>query len=386
MAILVILMSVIFQVIQMSSQAWKSSTQGTSTMQQARAAFERMTRNLSQATLNTYYGYYYASGATMPSYYMRQSELQFICGNGPVNGSTAFLTAANNNAVQVTHGVFFQAPLGDINSTSATDVSSYGALDRLLNACGYFVIYGPDTFRPPFFSSLSNAPQNENRFRLMEYLQPSEDLSIYTSGAIPSAGVTIPLWISNGLPTDFTAAPPASPSPVNVRPLASNIVALIILPEQFFNSSGTNPNPVANESNVSYIPCQSANSYNYDSAYHATPTGTPPTQNAWANQLPPLVKVIMVAIDEPSALRLAAAHTGASSTSPPDLGDLTTSTAALFQDPSKLFTSSSVPEGDLEKFEDVLNAKAGNVAGNTLKLNYSVFQTDVIIRSSKWSQ
>jgi hypothetical protein len=65
------------------------------------------------------------------------------------------------------------------------------------------------------------------------------------------------------------------------------------------------------------------------------------------------------------------------------LGNL--SSTALFKDPTKLFTSSTVPEGDLQKFEDVLNAVPGNVGGNTIKLNYYVFQTDVIIRGAKWT-
>ncbi|MEI9998879.1 MAG: Verru_Chthon cassette protein C [Verrucomicrobiota bacterium] len=362
-AILLILMTIIFSIIQIASQAWKKSVQSTSAMQQARVAFERMTRNLSQATLNTYYAYY-PPGATPPTYYMRQSELQFISGSTPVSGTTPFISSSAGNAAQITHAVFFQAPLGVVDPSNT---ASYGALNSLLNACGYFVIFGNDTLRPGFFTTLANAPPNEMRFRLMEYLQPSENLGIYTTSAVSQSGGAVPSWISNGIP-DLAAA---QASPVTVRPLASNIVALIIMPEQFANgASGVQANtaPVSTQ----------ANTYNYDSAYQAStlPGGK---QGVTANQLPPLVKVIMVAIDEASAIRLAAANPGKTSTSPPNLGQ-----SSLFSNPSQLFTNGSI-EGDLDKFQDVLNAKPGNLAHNTIKLNYYIFQTDVIIRGSKWT-
>jgi len=387
--ILVILMAIIFQIINLTTSAYKQSTQGTGTMQQARVAFERMTRTLSQATLNTYYNY--SSGAVaVSSHYVRQSELQFISGYGPIGTNGTFITTAGQNAVQVTHAVFFQAPLGVVTSA---DASNYGNLGNLLNACGYFVTYGPDTSRPAFLgtgtgtstSVMSNAPVSENRFRLMEYLQPSENLSVYTVGAVPATGL-MPSWITNGLPTDLTASPP-----VNVHALASNIVALIIMPEQF--TSGTAANGEANTTYVS-SPVSgdaggtgdgNANSYQYDSAYGSNPpangaqatyTGTSSIlQWQTGNQLPPLVKVVMVAIDETSGTRLAAKYPNASSISPPDLGNLFTSSPALFQKPGQLFTTGGV-EGDLEKLEDTLNS---------LKLNYYVFQSDVIIRGAKWT-
>jgi len=412
--ILVILMAIIFQIIQLTSSAYKQSTQSTGTMQQARVAFERMTRNLSQATLNTYYGYFYATSTSAPTYYLRLSELQFVSGWGPVAGAanSTFVTTAGQNAVQVTHAVFFQAPLGAV---SGSDTRTYGNMGNLLNACGYFVTYGPDTSRPNFLNSsgFASAPPSENRFRLMEYLQPSENLNIYTqlpSGVSLAAATSVPPWITNGLPTDLTAA-----SPANVRPLASNIVALIIMPEEVASASGTvtvSSNGEANTiplntpaaaANPYYVPPIPANipsyatsvynAYGYDSCYKAlTPkvitasTSTPVSssiQFPTGNQLPPLVKVVMVAIDDASGARLAAKYSSATSTSPPDLGNLITSTAALFQKPAQLFTGTT--ESDLQLFEDILNASPGNKAGNTVKCNYYVFQSDVIIRGAKWT-
>jgi uncharacterized protein (TIGR02599 family) len=395
MVILLILMGIIFQVIQMSSQAWKATSQGTVTMQQTREAFERMTRNLSQATLNPYFDYIDSGGrwacngnySGTPFRRGRQSELQFISGQSVVSSTAVRLIPPGAGATQITHAVFFQAPLG-----VTTNRTTYGALNNLLNACGYFVVYCQDVFRPTFLNGFSNAPQNEYRYRLMEYIQPSDYFEVYNFDGCPAAptvgnldnGIAVPKWISGGLPT-LTAAPPAAPNPVPVHPLANNIVALIIMPEQVANAA-------AGQVATTYIntPVNLAAptaSYNYDSGYHTATLNPAGIQNPTGNQLPPLVKVVMVAIDEPSATRLAAAYPSPTynSTNPPDLGQLATSATPLFNDPTQLLTSSTVPEGDLEKFEDILAAKPGNLTGNKIKLNYFVFQTDVIIRSSKWS-
>jgi uncharacterized protein (TIGR02599 family) len=368
-AILFILMTIIFSIIQITGQAWKKTSQTTTSMQQARVAFERMTRNISQATLNTYYSYYYATTgsvtATTPSFYMRQSELQFISGSAPVNGSS-FISSTVGDAAQITHAIFFQAPLGVVN---AGDSASYGQLSNLLNACGYFVAYCQDPLRPTFLNSMSNQPQNEYRYRLMEFLQPSESLGIYTQGSIPSGGVTVPTWISNAIPNLTTSE--TATGTITVRPLANNIVALIIMPEQYSGAS------TGAQVNTAPLSTQST-SYNYDSAYQASVVTTG-TQTLTGNQLPPLVKVVMVAIDEASAIKLAAVNGSATSLSTPNLGQ-----NSLFSDPTKLFTNGSV-KGDLDKFQDVLNAVPGNIASNAIKLNYYIFQTDVLIRGAKWT-
>ncbi len=142
-SILAILMVILAQIIQLTSSAYKTASQSTSSMQAARVAFERLTRNLSQATLNTYYSYY---GGNPPTAYIRQSELQFISGVGPISGST-FISSSVGDAAQITHAAFFQAPLG---VTSASGALNDTTLNLLLNACGYFVTYGNSIFRPPF--------------------------------------------------------------------------------------------------------------------------------------------------------------------------------------------------------------------------------------------
>ena len=307
-AILLILMALLSQIVQLVGFTWKSTVQTTGSMQATRVAFERMTRNLSQATLNTYYSYF---GGTPPTNYFRQSELQFVSGVGPPVGTT-FLSNSVGNASQITHAVFFQAPLGIAGADGATD---YSNLSSLLNACGYFVIYAKDPFRPSMLDSVgfAKSPPQGYRYRLMEYLQPSQYLSIYSAANAPNSAGTMPGWISTDFP-DLTLVGGQAASNVTIRPIADNIVALIIMPEQF--AGDTTSNGQANTSPVSSVTSR----YNYDSAYMAqqqvvnshgmlvqTPTG---------NQLPPLVKVVMIAIDEASAIRLAASNPAANSATP----------------------------------------------------------------------
>ncbi len=77
------------------------------------------------------------------------------------------------------------------------------------------------------------------------------------------------------------------------------------------------------------------------------------------NQLPPILHVAMVAIDEPSAQRICV------NDNPPDFG-----VQSLFRDPKKL-------DADLATLETTLKAK---------NLGYQIFQADIGIRGAKWSQ
>jgi uncharacterized protein (TIGR02599 family) len=303
-AILAVIMLIVASFTQQTSKTWQSSQARVESFQGARAGFEAMTRRLSQVTLNNYYGYVYASDGRTPIRYERKSELHFICGKGLYAG-------------QVTHAVFFQVPLG------YTDDGDYAGMGNLLNACGYFVSYGDDASRPAF---LSNQP-SRYRFRLMQFTQPTQELSVYSGTANPTAWFTSPLTDSN---------PP-------IRQLAENVVALVILPKRSTGDQGASGKSVLSPD------------YEYDSR----DTNNQDTYN----QLPPLVEVVMVAIDEPSAQRLG------NTENEPNLGL------------ENLFQQSAREYDDLSALEDTLQAKgSGNV-----KLNYRIFRADVPIRTAKWS-
>ena len=151
-----------------TSSIWRRTTGKAEQFREARAAFETMTTRLSQATLNTYWAY---DNPTNPRKYERRSELRFT--SGPV----AELFGAAAPAGRVTHGVFFQLPLG------MSQESEYAGFETLLSTCGYFLDYGHDENLRPGFINEQTVPLRY-RYRLKELWQPTETNYIYrkTSG------------------------------------------------------------------------------------------------------------------------------------------------------------------------------------------------------------
>jgi uncharacterized protein (TIGR02599 family) len=325
MGVLAVLMLLIVQVIGQTSDVWRNTTAKADQFREARDAFEAISRNLSQATLNTYYDYYNASGEPrakaspfdpfVPYRYGRYSELRFQTGQA----ATLIGGAAN---VFPTHAMFFQAPLGFSNVAANT------GLQNLLNNWGYYIEFRPDTDRPSFVPG-----PNRRRFRLMEFMQPSEELKVYQS---PDQ------WID--------AVAGGSRSHV----IASNIIALVILPK--LPSKGAVGDPAVDPDGNKLAP-------NY--AYNSREVGEGST-NAELNslhQLPPVVEITMVAIDEASASRLELEN----GDSPPNFG-----LASMFQ--------TAAPQNRREDLE----ALVGNLAAS--RVNYRVFSTEVSIRGAKWSR
>jgi len=311
LTILSLIMLMMLGITQQTGNAWQSSQAKIESFQGARTAFESMTRRISQTTLNNYWGY---DDVSAPSRYLRKSELHFICGK-------SLLT----NPQQITHSIFFQAPMG------YTDTPSYDGLENLLNACGYFIQYNNDTSRLSFLSGLPD----RYRYRLMQFSQPAQQLSVYqyVSGIEKNKWFTEPLS-DTSLQTSV------------VRQIAENIVALVVLPKLSTGDELKAGAPLSSD-------------YEYDTRNTASAHTV--------NQLPPLVEIVLVAIDESSALKL-----GNTSVAP-DLGQ-----SALFQQPSLL-------ENDLNNLENVLAAKANNIVNNKTKLTYRIFRAQVPIRTAKWS-
>lgn len=368
-AVFFIILGVVLQLTDQTSKVWRNATSKIQAFQEARAGFDSATRNLAQATLNTYYDYYDSSNqprsskttaaqlaAFVPATYDRQSDLHFIC------GQAATLLAASPTPIKTqTQAVFFQAPKG--YSVQYTD------LDTALNACGYFLQFDDGAANVPDF--IQNAPgyQKRYRFRMMEMTQGTESLGVYQN---PTTA-----------PNDWFVKNAVA----NSRPIAENVIALVILPKladrQDDPSSGGGGVSLAPNYNYnSRVPFKSNNDPAWTSAnpafppdaFTAYPTGGGTTASSRHHQLPPIVRMIMIVIDETSAARLQAANNNGSSI--PTAINLSSSN--LFKDATKL-------DSDIQAVEDICNAKPGNLTGNTLKLSYRVFSTDIIMRQAKWS-
>ena len=283
LSVLVVLAASLIGAIQ---DVWKRSSARTEQFRSARQALETISGRLSQATLNPYW-VVQTNSSGVPVRYERQSDLRFLAGPAI---STIGSTVGSGTIVPGS-AVFFQAPTGYFTNNSAS------SLNAALNTFGYYVEYGPDSSRPPFIST-SIIP-TKNRFRLVEFIDPSDGLTVFskTSGKSAYNGKD---WFTDPLATTG-----------NRRVLADNIVAFVALPRlsSTEDSAGTALSPA----------------YIYDTTTsNATPTLNP------KNQLPPIVDIAVVAISETTANRI----TWGSSR--PDFG-----TSTLFQNAADM-------EADLE--------------------------------------
>lgn len=345
MAILTLLLLMLVSITDATRRTWSFTTSKTEEFRDAREAFESMTRKLSQATLNTYWDYLDANGnprttgptgnsATfLPATYARQSELRFICGNAES------LTGSSNLP---THAVFFQAPMGYTNNQNYTE------LKTLLNTWGYYVQFGSDKASwPNFVQNMQHPLAERYRFRLMELMEPSESLTLYTAetAAGGSASYNLKTWFTTPLQNNQS------------RVVAENVVALILLPKL---------SPAEDPTGTILAP-----SYSYDTTTigaAASLSGTAAAAVNSKNQLPPIVQVTMVAVDETSFNRFQSIR----GTNMPAI------TSNLFQTPGDLKNSANIGYAqDLQSLQSTLQSN---------HINYRVFTSDVSIRSAKWSR
>ncbi len=329
-ATLLVLLVILSGIVSQTAKTWRFTTTKVEEFHASRDAFESIARRLSQATLNTYWDYQYSGTGTqqIPVKYVRQSDLRFLSGGAQ--------TATNaTKPLRPTHAVFFQAPFGFVDEPNTIGSPDFSGLGSLLNTWGYFVEFNSDAAqRPSFLNGLTTSVPERYRFRLVEMMQPSNNLNLYnlTSGHLTYTGLD---WITAPL---TSAKPP-------VHTLADNVIALVVLPKL---SKEEDPTGTA-----------LAPSYSYDS----TATNADPNLNP-KNQLPPLIQVTLVAMDETSAARIANGAT------PPDLG-----IGALF--------NTTDPSG-ASKFATDLKALEGNLSAK--RLNFRTFTTSIAIRSAKWSR
>jgi len=326
MGILAVLLLLIVQVTSQTSSVWRRTTARADQFREARDAFESITRNLSQATLNTYYEYYNSAGQARgdvdaltdftPASYGRYSELRFVSGN-------AATLLGGNGETFPTHAIFFQAPLG------FTESAGYSGLHNLLNTWGYYIQFRPDTDKPDYITGTTRY-----RYRLMEFMQPSEELNIYED------------------PDDWIESANGG---TKSHVIASNIIALVILPK--LPTQGPANDPTVDPDGNKLAP-----EYEYDST--TVGQGAEGPEYNSLHQLPPVVEVTMIAIDEASASNLEQIN----GTSAPNLGL------------NALFDSAGTPEQRRDELEGLVGYLASQ------KISYRVFSTEVSIRGAKWSR
>ncbi len=347
LGVLAILLLISAEVIGTVQTTWTSTNARVSQFREARTAFDIITRNLSQATLNTYLDYdnNYLTAAdpasattTAPTRYVRKSDLRFVCGQ-----AANLVQSGGGAGILPGHAVFFQAPLGVAHDPS------FAGLDRLLCGRGYFVQFTSDEFFRPTFIASSTL---RYRYRLMEYSPPAEQNLIYSDPSTKTA------WMNRaGIPLQ------RGETALNrslTRPVADNIIALVISPMVDLAATGAAAGGGTRSST------QIAENFEYDSELIRMENQLGLGQQGTQYLLPPLVRVVLVAIDETSADRLSQTS-GDASTAPfgTQISDLITGRPA-----SRLN----------ETLEDV-----GEILRQQYRVNYRIFSATVSLRGAKWS-
>lgn len=371
MTFLVILMLVVTQVVGVVQRTWVRANSRVSQFREARVAFDTLSRNLSQATLNTYWENEFdplgkdSAGQTIKKArnYVRQSELQYI--SGPSN---LVLAGTSKPEDYPGHAVFFQAPLGvaRLVASTGTQVNTENMVN-LMCGRGYFVEWGSDeTFRPAFLDKQKTV-KARSRLRLMEYSPTAEMNRIYDGALRPlvdnELGITHSKeWFNTGTTSVINSKIKQGETVATryfTRPIAENILALIISPQ------------VETTGNTGVLPYSIAPQYLYDSTLKANPGATVATGSQGTQHLlPPLLKITMIALDEKSGEFLSREEND-------DMRkEILTATSGLFTRAATFQEDLDGSDGKQGTLETLLLSK---------RLNYRLFTTTLALKQGRWS-
>ena len=326
MALLVLLFGMLLKMTEATSRIWRTAATQATPFREAREAFDSITAQLGQVTLQPYWDY--EMNGDIPSRYVTQSDLHFLMGH------TSDILGTNK-AIHPAHGVFFQ-------KTGGEDQAG-GPLKNLLETAGFFVETGDCADYVPTPMKAYLKLSGKSRMRLVEVLGMPKDSMIY--GATKPGSTTYSTsWIDALNVKD----PAARGAKFAKRIAADNVILLVLrarLPEQE-DSTGDSLSP----------------NYSYDSRLWEKQPGAALAEKT-RNQLPPIIDVVLVAIDEASAERLSA--TGRMNPEALGLGDL-----FLKADNDSL-------EKDLKTLEKQLL---------DFKLTYRVFRASVRVSNARWGE
>lgn len=342
MVIVSILMIVLVQVISSTESVWSREQARVSEFEEARGAMESMSRRLAEANMDAYWAF--GKDTTGRDNYTRASDGHFV--SGPSAGLLARSELPG-------HAVFFQGPFGHTGDSAVTKAPTahLERMDGLLNCLGYYVDYQSDlATRPAFLDSAAQRMINpeRRRFCLMEFRQPAEELVLFSSALALNDSATTRdkafAWFRGPFADGKTTA--ASSTVV-----AENILAIILAPEWLETD-------IAKNTTVSR-PVEDC----YYDTREVQWGGASKKAIATQHQLPPVVRVTMIATEEDAyrSLETKRGEAGAAD-----------AVREVFKDRFKLHANL---EGDLAAVEQQLTA---------LKLDHRVFSTTIALRGSKW--
>lgn len=350
MTLLSIVMVVIAAAINTMQNTWLRLREKSDEFRGARLALDSMSRHLQQATLATrWVPAPEVEGTTAQRAFKRESNLHFVSGQA----STLL-----ENPRASGHAVFFQGPFGEPQNDPGAGGSNaqdapHDQLTDLLCAWGYFVEFGTDNLeRPDFLNQVSDRVPPRRRFRLMEFRQPAEQLSLFQLDATQDP--PRPLLDSAAAPNmlyQWFREPLKSGNARkrHISVVAENVLACIITPF----------NPVLGPQNQFKL----AENPPYDSRKFQYQIMPPPvTADAIAldttHKLPPALRLTIIMMSEDSWRRLTD-------------GELDSTASRLRTSVNTRFRKLEDPD----QFERELNELEGELI--KIKMRYRIFTTNV---------
>lgn len=308
-AVLALILVVLMSLLSVAGSSYRQTSGRMDSFKTARVAFDAVIRAVSQAAMLARFGY---DDPANPQNYVLKSDLHFICGSQADLG-------LNAPGTEDSHAVFFQAPLGIVDSPGLQNAGA------LLNATGFFIAYGEHPLIP---DAAGEKVSNPRRFRLFQFFQPRERMTVYDQTIIRIDG--IPVSNDSENKTDWFS------DDVNnslyCHPLADNVVALVILPMRDNNAS---------------------DDYLWDSRNAG--------RSESHHRLPTALKIAMAVIDEGSAARLGNPETAPN----------------FFR--AGLFTQPELFDQDLLRMEEDLKAFSP-------PLQYWIFTAEIPLNASNFHQ
>ncbi|MBL9114812.1 MAG: prepilin-type N-terminal cleavage/methylation domain-containing protein [Verrucomicrobiaceae bacterium] len=281
MVILSMILLVITSVIGQTQRTWKTATATLSQFREARVAFETVAREMRQATMKSYYDYegYGAYIGAPPQRIVKKAE------GGLVVDSARVIVTGGSAAELPGSAVIFQVPAG---AASAQD-PSWLPLQFALCKRAYFVQYSDDSRYLP--SGLVSRLPLRYRYRLVEYSPPTDFNDIYDTSGSPNG----PAWTS--------VLRGQAESDGHLRIVADNIVALIVAVSPRQAAVGADRQSLAQARNPFLL-------YKFSTFVDNIVNG-----RQVASSMPAMARLVMVAVDEESAVRM----TLGGGSNPPDI-------------------------------------------------------------------
>jgi len=342
--ILTLLMTLVSEVISRTQNVVSNARSRTEAFQEARAAFESLTANLAQSTMDAVWAYHWNTNVNN-SYFKRESDQHFVL------GPNSDVLTGNS---EVSQAVFFQAPLGFAGSMAGETGTVSAQLNQsqeILNCWGYYIAYGSDLDQRPTFLKTGAAalinPERQ-RFRLMEFRLPAEQSQLYDM-ELGSASKTGSCGWFRGPFADSSTLEDHS------TPIAENVLAMILVPNSIQTES-----ELKGDTTSQFVPEED---YSYNSRQFQWEPSTLKAQRT-RHQLPAMVQVTLIVTDEPSFQRFELRQ-----------GSPTAAATALRSIFAGKFENHTQHESDMNAVENALNQE---------QLNYKILSNSVALRGAKW--